>query len=36
MKNATAKRVLGIAPYNSADYLKTEEDCVAYLQAWIK
>ena len=31
--NPQAAEILGVAPYDSADYLKSDEDCVLYLQA---
>lgn len=30
-----AREALGIQPYDVADYLKTPEDCAAYLEAWL-
>ncbi len=35
IKKSTLKK-LGIAPYDSADYLKTEEDITAYLEACLE
>ena len=35
MKPQAAKK-LGIAPYDSADYLNSNEDCVLYLQACLQ
>lgn len=34
--NPTAAEKLGIAPYDGADYLQTDEDCALYLQACIE
>lgn len=31
--NPTAAAQLGIQPFEAADYLQTDEDCVQYLQA---
>ena len=34
--NPQAAEKLGIAPYDSADYLRSEDDCVLYLQACLQ
>lgn len=34
--NPQAAGKLGIAPYDSADYLKSADDCVLYLQACLQ